>query len=170
MPACATVYRWLSGTGEARRAFRDQYARAREAQADREFDEIRELADGSHESALAASAEVVQGGSVVARKLARQRYYEELQARKLMIDARKFRVARMAPKKYSERASLTMEVSSPPERPIRVAHATDDATLASVLSMLEDADALPETNGAPREEDIRSALEAGSGNGNGAAK
>ena len=59
--------------------FRDQYARAREAQADKYFQEIVEIAD-------AATPETVN----VAR---------------LRVDSRKFTVARLAPKKYGDHIS-----------------------------------------------------------------
>ena len=68
--------RWLRSTGYD---FRDQYARAREAQADKYFQEIIEIAD-------AATPETVN----VAR---------------LRVDSRKFTVARLAPKKYGDRIS-----------------------------------------------------------------
>lgn len=41
MPSKSMVFRWLA----ANEAFRDQYARAREAQADTLFDEILDIAD-----------------------------------------------------------------------------------------------------------------------------
>src|SRR5437899_12406458 len=59
--------------------FRDQYARAREEQADKYFQEIVEIAD-------AATPETVN----VAR---------------LRVDSRKFTVARLAPKKYGDHIS-----------------------------------------------------------------
>ena len=146
MPHEATWYRWLRSDAPYASGLRQRYARAKEAQADREFDEIRTLADGAHELALADAAEAAEDASPsTAAKVARRRYYESLQARKLQIDARKFRVARMAPTKYGERVS--MEMTTPPDQPIRLALGTDDATLASVLSMLAEAGALPPTNG-----------------------
>ena len=44
MPNKATVFRWLT----VNEAFRDQYARARETQADTIFDEILDIADDGH--------------------------------------------------------------------------------------------------------------------------
>ncbi len=166
MPHVATVMRWLAGEATQFVAFRERYARAREAQADKEFDEIRELADGAHAGALAEAALIMQawggGDSSIARANARTRYYEELQARKMQIDARKFRVARMAPRKYGERVS--MEIATDPARPIRIEHALDDDGLARALSMLDEAGALPSTNGesespdSPREDRSDSGL------------
>jgi hypothetical protein len=71
-PDKSQVYRWLDENGD----FRDQYTRAREAQADKYFQEIIEIAD-------AATPETVN----VAR---------------LRVDSRKFTVARLAPKKYGD--------------------------------------------------------------------
>ncbi len=72
MPARVNVIRWL----EKDEALRNQYARARELQADHEFDEIKAIAD-------LASAEDVQ----VAR---------------LRVDARKWRAGKLAPKVYGD--------------------------------------------------------------------
>lgn len=65
--------------------FSEQYTQAREARADYFFDEIMEIADG-----------VDADKDAVARA-------------KLRIDTRKFAMARMAPKKYSDNVNLTME-------------------------------------------------------------
>src|SRR6266436_6370686 len=74
-PDKSQVYRWLDENGD----FRDQYVCAREAQADKYFQEIVEIAD-------AATPETVN----VAR---------------LRVDSRKFTVARLAPKKYGDHIS-----------------------------------------------------------------
>lgn len=73
LPSETTFYKHLSEDA----IFAEKYARAREAQAHREFDEIRSIADN-------ATAEDVQ----VAR---------------LKIDARKWRAGKLAPKKYGEK-------------------------------------------------------------------
>jgi hypothetical protein len=81
MPARVNVIRWL----EKDEALRNQYARARELQADHEFDEIKAIAD-------LADAENVQ----VAR---------------LRVDARKWRASKLRPKVYGDK----LEVNGPGE-------------------------------------------------------
>lgn len=76
IPHERTVYRWLEDHAD----FRQQYARAREAQADGEFDEARQIAS-------AATTETVQ----VAR---------------LQIDTIKWRASKLAPKKYGDKVAL----------------------------------------------------------------
>lgn len=76
MPGKTTLMRWLEDHAE----FRDQYARAREQQADRYVEDTVEIAD-------AASPESVH----VAR---------------LQVDARKWAAAKLAPKKYGEHAKV----------------------------------------------------------------
>jgi hypothetical protein len=77
LPHKSTVYRWLGD--ENNRAFRDQYACAREAQADGKFDKAWEIAS-------AATVETVQ--------LAR-----------LQVDTVKWQASKLAPKKYGEKVS-----------------------------------------------------------------
>ncbi len=78
MPASGTVHRWLAEHAE----FQEQYAHAREEQADSFADEIVEIAD----SVPADNAEVAKA--------------------KLQIDARKWKAAKLAPKKYGDKLEL----------------------------------------------------------------
>ena len=80
LPSETTFYKRLSSDSE----FAENYARARFAQAHRENDEIRKIAD-------AATPETVQ----VAR---------------LRIDARKWRASKMAPKVYGDKLELNARV------------------------------------------------------------
>lgn len=73
MPHRATIYEWLAQNGD----FSDRYARASEQRADHYFDEMLDIAD----KALP----------------------EEVQKAKLQIDTRKWVLARMNPKKYSDK-------------------------------------------------------------------
>jgi len=83
MPNKATVFRWLA----TREEFRDQYARAREAQADTLADEIIDIADdGSND--FMGDDEKYNGDAV--------------QRSKLRVDARKWLAAKMLPKKYGD--------------------------------------------------------------------
>lgn len=75
MPTKATVFRWLAEN----QAFRDQYARAREAQADSLFDDIVEVADDDT---------------------------IEPNARRVMVDARKWAASKLKPKTYGDKLDL----------------------------------------------------------------
>lgn len=78
MPSVSMVFRWMEQNPE----FREQYAHAREEQADGFADEIIEIAD----KVPADSAEVAKA--------------------KLQIDARKWKAAKLAPKKYGDKLEL----------------------------------------------------------------
>jgi hypothetical protein len=91
LPHKSTVYRWLGD--EDNKGFRDQYAQAREAQADGKFDKAWQIAS-------AATAENVQ----VAR---------------LQVDTIKWQASKLAPKKYGEK--VTTEHTGEGGGPINVA-------------------------------------------------
>ncbi len=86
MPSKRVVLLWVEKVPE----FRNQYVRAREAQADGYFEEIVDIADdGSRDYAPSEDGvEIVN--------------HDHIQRAKLRIDARKWVAARMAPKKYGE--------------------------------------------------------------------
>lgn len=84
MPDKATVFRWLSQNPD----FRDQYAHAREMQAETHADEIVDIADEAEDANLA----------------------------RLRIDARKWKASKLAPKKYGER--VTQEHTGPEGAPL----------------------------------------------------
>lgn len=98
MPDKATVLRWLGAHEE----FRDQYARAREAQADYFADEILEIADdGSNDWML---RKVGEEEIEVAN-------HEHISRSKLRVDARKWLMSKMAPKKYGDRTETVLSGS-----------------------------------------------------------
>ena len=101
MPNRATVFRWLG----AEATFRDQYARAREEQAETLLDEIVEIADDS-----AGDASDVDGMNVLNS--------EHIQRSRLRVDARKWVVSKLAPKKYGDK--LQTEISGPNGGPLQV--------------------------------------------------
>lgn len=78
MPAESTVYKWLAEGG----AFSERYAHAREQQADLYADEIIEIADNCPP------------------------IHEEIAKAKVRIDTRKWKAARLTPKKYGDRLGL----------------------------------------------------------------
>ncbi|SPA44613.1 terminase small subunit protein [Cupriavidus taiwanensis] len=89
MPNKATVFRWLA----ADRAFSDQYARARECQADALADEIVYIADtpqmGQKSVSKATGVEITEG--------------DMIEHRRLQVDARKWMAGKLAPKKYGDK-------------------------------------------------------------------
>lgn len=100
MPALSTVFRWLTLHGE----FSDQYARAREEQAEALADEIVEIADeecttiradkhGSRDDGESGDVEVVFDATAVARN-------------RLRVEARKWVASKLKPKKYGDRTQL----------------------------------------------------------------
>lgn len=79
MPHRQRVYEWLA----ANKDFADNYARALDVRADHHFDEMLEIADSP-----------------------RNLVSDELNAAKLKIEARKWVLGRMAPKKYGDRLGV----------------------------------------------------------------
>lgn len=109
MPGRTTVLRWLAtdgaelGTHPDLAVFRGQYARACEDRADAIADEILEIADDA--SRDYPEHEDRDGNTVSAFDA------EHVQRSKLRVDARKWLLAKMAPKKYGDRVQA--EVSGP---------------------------------------------------------
>lgn len=97
MPNKATVFRWLS----VFEAFRDQYAHAKEAQAEALADEILHIADtpvmGQKSVSKATGVEITEG--------------DMIEHRRLQVDARKWIAAKLLPKKYGEK--VTQEHTGP---------------------------------------------------------
>ena len=88
MPDPSTVFRWLSQN----ESFREQYAHAREAQADTYADEIVDIADDGTNDFMAAG----EGDDL--------RYNgDAVQRSKLRVEARKWVAAKLKPKKYGDR-------------------------------------------------------------------
>ena len=88
-PRINTVMRWLADGTNA--DFRQQYARAREVQADRLAEEILEIADdGSNDTYIDENGNARTDQDVIARS-------------RLRVDARKWLAAKMAPKKYGDK-------------------------------------------------------------------
>jgi hypothetical protein len=103
MPSKSTVMRWLASHQE----FRDQYAGAREAQADYYAEEIIEISDDATNDFMTRKngdeVEQVENKEVLARS-------------RLRVDTRKWLMARMAPKKYGDK--VTQEHVGDPDKPI----------------------------------------------------
>jgi hypothetical protein len=97
MPRQATVFRWLAD--ERYSGFREQYTRAREAQADAIFDEFLYFADdGSNDWMVMRNADGenigwTENGEVLRRSV-------------LRVEARKWMAGKLRPKKYGEKLEL----------------------------------------------------------------
>ena len=92
MPNRATVFRWLA----ADKAFRDQYALAREVQAEALFDDILRIADDGENDWMTKrrgelEIEVVN--------------HEAIHRSRLRVDVRRWMAGKLAPKKYGEATS-----------------------------------------------------------------
>lgn len=97
MPSQSAVFRWLGD--ESRASFRQQYARAREAQADALFDEMLDIADDGSNDWMERRR---QDGSTDEVLNA-----EHVQRSKLRIDARKWMASKLNPKVYGEKIDVT---------------------------------------------------------------
>lgn len=94
MPDQTTVYRWLRTNED----FRQQYARAREIQADTLFDETLDIADDGSNDWM-EDKEKADGF----------RYNgDAVQRSRLRIDQRKWMAGKLAPKKYGEKVDLNL--------------------------------------------------------------
>ena len=102
-PSFTTFMRWLAEEGEAGDSLRDQYARAREAQAEFMAEEILAIADeectmvkadkhGSQDDDGHGNTEVVFDSTAVQRN-------------RLRVDSRKWLLSKMVPKKYGDKVT-----------------------------------------------------------------
>lgn len=94
MPNAGTVCRWLASNKD----FREQYASARDAQADTLADEILDIADDGSNDFMGEDEKY--NGDAVARS-------------KLRVDARKWIAAKLKPKKYGDRTLLGSDPDNP---------------------------------------------------------
>lgn len=122
MPHQATIMAWLDGS---RPEFSEQYARAREAQADKLAEEALTIADdGRSDTYVDADGNVKTDSEVIQRS-------------KLRVDTRKWLASKMAPKKYGDKLGLGAADGLDPvqtvskeltdaERAVRLARAIND--------------------------------------------
>lgn len=101
MPSVSMVMRWLGANDQ----FREQYARAREVQAESMFEEMLEIADDGRNDWV----EKEQGNAVD---------HEHVSRSKLRVDTRKWMLARMAPKKYGDATNI--KLSGDAENPLNL--------------------------------------------------
>lgn len=94
MPSRSTVIRWLAEN----EAFRNQYARARELQADTLAEEILDIAD---KAVLGERLKKDGKGKVLERQTG-----DMVERSRLRVDVRKWYAGKLQPKKYGERVAL----------------------------------------------------------------
>lgn len=110
MPSKSMVFRWLAAHDE----FRDQYARAREAQADALADEMLDIADDGRNDWMEAKD---KDGAVMGWR----ENGESLRRSQIRLDARKWLASKLKPKKYGDRQLL----GSDPDNPLPAAQIID---------------------------------------------
>lgn len=103
MPNRATVFRWLA----ANETFRDQYARARDTQAEALADEILDIADDGTNDWMERRDD--QGAN-----LGWKENGEAMARSKLRVEARKWVASKLLPKKYGDKTL----VGSDPDNPL----------------------------------------------------
>ena len=119
-PGLSTVFKWLATVPD----FREQYAHAREAQAEALFDEIIEIADtpqiGQKTVSKATGVEITEA--------------DMIEHRRLQVDARKWIASKLAPKKYGDK--ITQEVTGANGGPILTKDVSDlsDEALAAIIA------------------------------------
>ena len=98
MPAMATVFKWLA----AHKGFVEQYAIARNSQADALFEEVLDIADETVYTTKmnGEDMQVVFDSVAVARN-------------RLRVDARKWMAGKLRPKKYGEKLELSGDSENP---------------------------------------------------------
>jgi hypothetical protein len=99
MPSRTSVFKWLA----ARKEFADQYARAREAQADLLAEEIIEIADDTSRDTI--TKENSDGSEYEVANT------EWINRSRLRVDARKWMASKLAPKKYGEKVDVNANVT-----------------------------------------------------------
>ena len=99
MPSLTAVFTWLAKHPE----FADQYARAREAQADALFEEVLEIADDARNDWMERNGEDAGW----------QLNGEHVQRSRLRVDARKWMAGKLRPKVYGDKMQHTGEGGGP---------------------------------------------------------
>lgn len=98
MPNKSTVFRWLAQNSE----FSDQYARAREAQADLYVDEMVSIADTPQ---IGKKTKRTSDGKT------EETTFDMTEHRRLQIETRKWVAARMRPKKYGDKLDVEQKTT-----------------------------------------------------------
>lgn len=96
-PACRTMRAWI----EEDDGFKAQYARAKEQQADYIFDQILDIADDDSQDAIFVEGDEESGKSA---KMVKNK--EFMERSRLRVDARKWVVSKLLPRKYGDKQSV----------------------------------------------------------------
>lgn len=120
MPGLRTVMTWL----REKEAFRQQYAAARDAQADALFEEAFDIADDASNDWMKREGKDGQ--------LSWVENGETIQRSRLRVDLRKWAAGKLAPKKYGDR--VTNEHVGKDDGPIQF---TDEARVRALTAFLE---------------------------------
>ena len=103
MPDKSTVLRWLANEEHA--SFRDQYARAREMQADHLAEDILEISDDARNDWMERNHGEADPGWVANG--------EHIQRSRLRVDSRKWLASKLAPKKYGDKVTHAGDADNP---------------------------------------------------------
>jgi hypothetical protein len=95
-PSMSMVFRWLNDNA----AFREQYARAREAQADAIFDEMLDIANTPM---IGEKTKVGSDGKTETTS------GDMIEHRRLQIETRKWMASKLQPKKYGDKLDLNVD-------------------------------------------------------------
>ena len=123
MPGYKTVMQWLC----AHQDFAQNYARSREMYADLEFERTQRVADDGTNDWIASNDPDNPGYRANG---------EHIQRSRLRVDTMKWRLGRMAPKKYGDRSAV--EISGPDGAPLTTVNlnTTDPAEASRVYQTL----------------------------------
>lgn len=99
MPSSSTIFRWL--LDEQYKEFWEQYEKARNIQAELMFDELLEIADDGTNDYM--ERESSSGETYLASNT------EHVQRSRLRIDARKWYLSKVLPKKFGEKLDVTSD-------------------------------------------------------------
>lgn len=117
MPSKTTVFRWLNANPD----FRDQYARAREVQADTLFDDILDIADNARNDWMERRGEDDAGWQVNGENIRRSQ---------VRIEARKWMAGKLRPKVYGDK----IDVNHSGELSVRKATELSDDELTALAA------------------------------------
>lgn len=105
MPSERSVYRWLADPDNE--AFRQEYARARESQAEAYLDQIIEIADNcTDDVTMIATGDDDDDEKPVIK-------HSAIQRARLQVDTRKWAMSKLAPKKYGDKLALGGDAENP---------------------------------------------------------
>lgn len=121
MPSMSTVFKWLRDN----EAFSQQYARAREVQADALFDDILDIADDGRN-------DWIEKRNADGENIGWMENGEALRRSQIRIDARKWMAGKLRPKKYGEKIAVGGDTDMPPIRTEDVS----DRDLAKAMALV----------------------------------